>query len=80
VHDPLTWLQHAAGKLASLPRLFVTTGRQEDLYPLNLQFKAACQKLGIPLDFHEEDGQHDWFNWNRQIERFLAKVLEPLPA
>jgi len=79
-HDPFTWLQRAAGNPTSLPQLFVTTGRQEDLYPLNLQFKAACLKLGIPLDFHEEDGQHDWFNWNRQIERFLAKVLEPLPV
>ncbi|HEY4693891.1 MAG TPA: alpha/beta hydrolase family protein [Bellilinea sp.] len=79
-HDPNTWLRRAAANPASLPRLFVTTGRQEDLYPLNLQFMAACQKLGIPLDYHEEDGLHDWFNWNRQIERFLAKVLEPLPA
>ncbi len=79
-HDPATWLQRAAANPSILPRLFITTGRQEDLYPLNLQFKTACQKLGIPLDFHEEDGQHDWFNWNRQIERFLAKVLEPLPT
>lgn len=79
-HDPAVWLQRAAQNPSALPRLFVTTGRQEDLYKLNLQFKTACQSLGIPLDFFEEDGQHDWFNWNRQIERFLAKVLEPLPA
>jgi len=77
MNDPAVWLQRAAANPAALPRLFVTTGRQEDLYPLNLQFNAACKKLGIPLDFLEEDGQHDWFNWNRQIERFLAKVFQP---
>ena len=73
-------MQHAAQNPSALPRLFVTIGRQEDLYPLNLQFKAACQSLGISMDYYEEDGQHDWLNWNRQIERFLSKVLEPLPA
>ena len=79
-HDPAAWLQHAAQNPSALPRLFVTIGRQEDLYPLNLQFKAACQSVGISLDYYEEDGQHDWLNWNRQIVRFLSKVLEPLPA
>ncbi len=79
-HDPAVWLQRAAHNPSALPSLFVTTGRQEDLHPFNLQFKTACQTLGIPLDYLEEDGQHDWINWNKQIERFLAKVLEPLPA
>ena len=79
-HDPAIWLQRAAHNPSALPNLFVTTGRQEDLYPLNQQFQAACLTLGIPLDYHEEDGQHDWINWNKQIERFLAKVLKPLPA
>src|SRR3990170_157710 len=63
-HDPAAWLQRAAQNPSALPRLFATISRQEDLYPLNLQFKAACQSLGIPLDYYEEDGQHDWFNWN----------------
>ncbi|TDA65909.1 MAG: esterase family protein [Chloroflexi bacterium] len=79
-HDPAAWLQRASQNPSVLPRLFATIGRQEDLYPLNLQFKAACQSLGVSLDYYEEDGQHDWLNWNRQIERFLSKVLEPLPV
>ena len=56
-HDPAVWLQRAAKNPAALPKLFIACGRQDDLYPLNVQFNAACQKLGVPVDYHEEDGQ-----------------------
>ncbi len=76
-HDSTVWLERAAQDPAGLPRLFMACGRQEDVLPLNRQFQAACQAHGIALDYHEEDGQHDWFFWNKQIQRFLAAVLEP---
>ena len=69
------------GVTFSLPCLALTLGTgslQEDLYPLNTQFYAACQSLGIRVDYHEEDGSHDWFFWNAQIQRFLAANLKPL--
>jgi S-formylglutathione hydrolase FrmB len=53
-------------------------GRQDDLYPLNNQFYAACESLGIHVDYYEEDGFHDWFFWNAQIQRFLAANLRPI--
>ena len=77
-HDPAVWLQRAAKNPSALPRLFIACTRQEDLYPLSLQFHAACQSLGIQVDYHEEDGLHDWFFWDGQIKRFLAEVLNPL--
>jgi S-formylglutathione hydrolase FrmB len=77
-HDPTVWLKRAAAKPEQLPKLYVACGRQDDLYPLNTQFHAACQSLGIPLDYHEEDGFHDWFFWNVQIQRFLAANLKPV--
>ena len=78
-HDPAVWLARAAQNPAALPRLFIACGRQDDLYPLNVMFNAACQKLGVPLDYHEEDGKHDWPFWNTQIQRFLALTLGPMP-
>ncbi len=77
-HDPAVWLKHTADHLGKLPKLFIACGRQDDLYPLNTQFHAACQSLGIPVDYHEEDGFHDWFFWNTQIQRFLAANLTPI--
>jgi hypothetical protein len=49
-------------------------GRQDDLYPLNTQ-SFACQELGIPVEYHEEEGFHDWFFWNTHIQQFLAANL-----
>jgi putative tributyrin esterase len=78
MHDPATWLKNSAQEPSRLPRLYMSCGRQDDLYPLNTQFYAACQTLGILVDYHEEDGFHDWFFWNAQIQRFLADNLKPV--
>ena len=77
-HDPAVWLKRYAQDPSPLPRLFMACGRQEDVYPVNQLFYADCQALGIPVNYHEQDGLHDWFNWNDQIQRFLAAILEPL--
>ncbi len=79
-NDPAVWLQKAAETPAVLPRLFIACGRQEDLYPLNLMFRDACQKLGVTIDYHEEDGNHNWLFWDAQIKRFLIAVLGPIPS
>lgn len=78
-YDPMFWLRNAAERSADLPRLFAVCGRQDDLYPLNQMFNAASQNLGIPLDYLEEDGRHDWYFWDRHIERFLNSILGPKP-
>ena len=74
-HDPLFWLKTAAETHAELPRLFVACGRQDDLYPINQLFKAACDQLSVPLDYIEEEGQHDWYFWDKHIARFLKILL-----
>jgi len=77
-HDPAAWLQHAAQEPSALPYLYIAVGRQEDLYPLSGLFHAACQTLGVRSEYHEEDGQHDWFLWDRQIRDFLTLLLGPV--
>jgi putative tributyrin esterase len=74
-HDPAAWLKRAAKNPSKLPRLFIACGRQEDVYPLSGLFYAACQALGVPADYHEEDGRHDWLFWDAQIRRFLREML-----
>jgi putative tributyrin esterase len=75
-HDPNTWIKHAAEAAVPLPRLHVTSGRQEDIYPLGLYFVSMCQASGIDVAYHEEDGRHEWPFWNQQIQRFLAAECE----
>ena len=79
-HDPEVWLKRAARNPTALPLLFIACGWQEDLYPLSGLFYAACNALGVPAEYHEQDGHHDWFLWDSQIRRFLTGVLGALPA
>ncbi len=78
-HDPAVWLERAAKKPSSVPRLFLSVSRQEDIYPLTGMFHQACQSAGVASEYHEEDGAHDWFFWDGQIRLFLASVLGPIP-
>jgi S-formylglutathione hydrolase FrmB len=78
-HDPAVWLARAAKDPSRLPRLFLSVSRQEDIYPLTGMFHQACQSAGAASEYHEEDGAHDWFFWDRQIRLFLESVLGPIP-
>lgn len=72
-HDPMVWLQQADPSL--LPRLLVSCGTEDELYPLSRQFLAASEQAGVPVTWHEEAGGHDWIFWNRQLSRFLSFAL-----
>jgi putative tributyrin esterase len=76
-HDPAVWLQRAVEAHATLPKLFIACARQEDVYPLSVMFTESCRSRGVEVDYHEEDGQHDWLFWDKQIQRFLALALGP---
>ncbi len=78
-HDPMAWLQKAVESKVDLPKLFIACGRQDDLYPLSQLFTGACRQMGVPMDYHEEDGKHDWYFWDAQIKRFLKAVLGDIP-
>ncbi len=79
-HDPAVWLERAAQDPSRVPSLFIYVSRQEDIYPLSGLFYRACRSAGLESEYHEEDGAHDWFFWDRQIRLFLASVLGPVPA
>lgn len=79
-YDPAVWFEQAARQGTDLPRLYLSCGRQEDLYPINQMVAHSLQELGIPVEYHEDDARHDWFNWDTQIRRFLASSLGPVPT
>lgn len=78
-HDPAMWLQKGAGNPAGLPKLIVACGRQDDLYPLGLMFRSACEELGINCIYHESEGAHDWLYWDTAIRVVLEDMLGPMP-
>jgi S-formylglutathione hydrolase FrmB len=78
-HDPAVWLKQAAAHPEKVPSLYISCGRQDDLYPLSKMFFAACQSAGFKAEYHEEDAKHEWYFWGREIARFLKAELGELP-
>jgi len=78
-HDPITWLKNAVDQNLDLPKLYITCGKQDALFPANVHFHQACIKARLPVSYLEEDGKHDWFFWDKQIRWFLNDVLGPFP-
>ena len=72
--DPVSWFKKATQNPAELPRLFLSCGKKDDLYPLNRMVYSALQQMKIPVDYHEEDAKHDWYFWDKEIQRFLAEI------
>ena len=74
-HDPLTWLTTTSKEGAKLPQLYVACGTQDDLLPLNQLFITTAKDLGIPIEYHIQEGQHDWAFWQDQIASFVKLFM-----
>jgi S-formylglutathione hydrolase FrmB len=72
--DPATWFRKAAGNPSALPRLFLSCGKKDDLYPLNCMVRDGMRQMNIPLEYYEEDAKHDWYFWDKEIQRFLSAI------
>jgi len=74
LNDPMTWLKNAGASSTPLPRLSAACGLEDDLLPLNRLFAQAAAQAGVPLQYEEEPGGHDWIYWQRQIEKFIQSL------
>ncbi|HCF97036.1 MAG TPA: esterase [Verrucomicrobia bacterium] len=75
INDPLHWLEMAQANPEALPDLYAVCGDQDDLLPANRFFIAAAQRAGIPVNYREEPGRHDWYFWQAHLEGFIREVL-----
>ncbi len=65
----------AAGHMKAktrLPKLFAACGTEDFLLDYNRNFRDHAKKLGLPLDYHEAPGTHDWTFWDHWIEQVIA--------
>jgi len=58
-----------------IPKLYFSCGKQDPFYLANLGAKRLLGEMGIPFDYRESDGTHDWEFWNTEIQN----ILEWLP-
>lgn len=60
------------------------TALEEALLPLNLHLDATLTQLGISHGFETHPGNHDWYYWERDLHRWLPRLIavldDPAPA
>lgn len=81
-HDLLR-LAAIAKKSGRLPKLRLDCGAQDFLLEDNREFHRALEKLGVPHEYEEKRGGHDWAYWDAQVRkalRFHCRALEIAPA
>jgi S-formylglutathione hydrolase FrmB len=55
-----------------VPMLYQECGTEDFLYSQNIAFRDLAQKLGMPYEYHERPGTHNWEFWNECIRKTLA--------
>lgn len=58
--------------VATLPRLYLACGDQDDLLADTQEFERVARRAGADLDVHYRPGTHTWDYWDAEIQRVLA--------
>ncbi|MCS8587097.1 alpha/beta hydrolase [Leuconostoc citreum] len=74
-NDLLALAQQQTQQQTNLPKLYAWIGEEDYLFENNQQSIAQIKALGYDVVFETSHGEHEWYYWDKQIER----VLEWLP-
>jgi len=62
-----------ADEPARLPALYLDAGTGDSAYILNSRaFRVELTRLGVPFEYHEYPGGHDWRYWRAHVGQSLA--------
>ncbi len=73
--NPMIAVEEMLSAKRSVPRFYISCGRQDDLLKVNEAFRDFLLSKGIDVTWDEEDYGHEWDFWDSQIK----KVLDWLP-
>lgn len=75
--DDLWYLSDHLGERAKNVTLYHCCGRQDFLYPGNLDLKKQLEHAGLGSYTYEEwDGIHEWGFWDLAVQKFLALYVK----
>lgn len=60
---------------ARLPYLYLDCGAQDSFLATNRRFAALLQSRGIPYEYHELPGGHEWTYWDGRIPSVLIALF-----
>ncbi|HJU67458.1 MAG TPA: alpha/beta hydrolase family protein [Gemmatimonadaceae bacterium] len=76
--DPSVYARHLVTSRARAPALFVDVGRDDPFLEQNRAFRADLAALGIPVQYAEWPGKHDWVYWKTHVVESLVWMAEML--
>lgn len=68
-NSKLDLLAQKAGK--SAPRVFMTCGTEDVLYPQNIWLREKYKEAGLDVEFHEWKENHTWEFWDESVKMAL---------
>ncbi|CAM3060617.1 alpha/beta hydrolase family protein [Leuconostoc gasicomitatum] len=74
-NDIIKLAQQQSFRKQPLPKLYAWIGEQDFLFENNQQTISQIKALGYDVTFETSPGEHDWYYWDKKIER----ILEWLP-
>ncbi|HET9986257.1 MAG TPA: alpha/beta hydrolase family protein [Longimicrobiales bacterium] len=63
-----------------LPYFYLDCGTSDGLLASNREVTAVLAERGIPYEYHETHGAHEWEYWDRRIQVVLGLVRERIAA
>ena len=77
LYDDLFHLLEKNANAPHKPKLYVSCGDQDFLYPQHLRFIPALKKHGWDVTrFDKPDTTHSWAFWDDEIAKFIPWMLE----
>ncbi|MGD9562534.1 MAG: alpha/beta hydrolase [Pyrinomonadaceae bacterium] len=71
-NDPFEIIRHATSeKIKDFPFLYLDCGTKDFLFQNNREFIDLLLEKGVPHEFRQLPGTHDWKYWDKQIQEFL---------
>ena len=68
-------LLHLAGRLKDegieAPRMYMTVGTEDFIFPMNEQFFSKMTELGYDITYEKYPGEHNWDFWDTHIRDVL---------
>lgn len=59
-----------------LPYFYLACGNQDGFLPVNRDFAAQLSSQGVPYEYHETPGGHDWDYWDRSVQDLLRAAAD----
>ena len=72
--DPATLVRRLLARGEAVPALRVDVGVDDRYLPQSRHFAASLREAGVPLEYAEHPGKHDWVYWRTHAPTSLAWI------